>query len=289
MVEEAVKREVVFLPIEQPLNLQATMESGQLFRWSRDGEWYRGVIGEHGYALKQAENGLLVRTSAPTTEEAERTLRDFFRLDDDLPAMYEAMAGDEKLAEAIGRWRGLRILRQDPWECLISFVCSSVSNIPRISRNLKALAQAYGQPVTLEHDPLYTFPRPEQLAHASEEDLLKLGLGFRAGYVAKIVERVAGGLLDMDALRTAPYEDAKPALMELPGVGNKVADCVLLFSLEKPEGFPIDRWILRGLVDWYGHSEKARYGDLASWAQRRWGRNAGYVQQYMYHHKRLLG
>ena len=289
MVEEAVKREVVFLPVEQPLNLQATMESGQLFRWSRDGEWYRGVIGEHGYALKQAENGLLVRTSATVTEEAERTLRDFFRLDDDLPATYEAMAGDEKLAEAIGRWRGLRILRQDPWECLVSFVCSSVSNIPRISRNLKALAQAYGRPVTLGRDPLYTFPRPEQLAHASEEDLLKLGLGFRAGYVAKIVERVAGGLLDMDALRDAAYEDAKTALMELPGVGNKVADCVLLFSLEKPEGFPIDRWILRGLVDWYGHSEKARYGDLAAWAQRKWGRNAGYVQQYMYHHKRLLG
>lgn len=289
MVEEAVKREVSFLAAEQPLNLQATMESGQLFRWSRDGEWYKGVIGEHGYMLKQAENGLLVKTSARATGAAERTLRDFFRLDDDLPATYEAMAGDEKLAEAIGRWRGLRILRQDPWECLISFVCSSVSNIPRISRNLKALAQAYGRPVSLDHDPLYTFPRPERLAYASEEDLLKLGLGFRAGYVVKIVERVTGGLLDMDALRTAAYEDAKSALMELPGVGNKVADCVLLFSLEKLEGFPIDRWILRGLVDWYGHSEKARYGDLASWAQRRWGMNAGYVQQYMYHHKRLLG
>ena len=289
MVEEAVKREVAFLPVEQPLNLQATMESGQMFRWSRDGEWYKGVIGEHGYALKQAEKGLLVKTSATATGEAQRTLRDFFRLDDDLPATYEAMAGDEKLAEAIGRWRGLRILRQDPWECLISFVCSSVSNIPRISRNLKALAQAYGQPVSLGHDQLYTFPRPEQLSQASEGDLLKLGLGFRAGYVAKIVERVARGLLDMDALRTAAYEDAKPALMELPGVGNKVADCVLLFSLEKPEGFPIDRWILRGLVDWYGHSEKSRYGDLAAWAQRKWGKNAGYVQQYMYHHKRLLG
>lgn len=287
MVEEAVKREIAFLPVEQPLNLQATMESGQLFRWNRDREWYRGVIGEHRYALKQAENGLLVKTSA--TEGAERTLRDFFRLDDDLPATYETMAGDEKLAEAIGRWRGLRILRQDPWECLISFVCSSVSNIPRISRNLKALAQAYGQPVAPGHDPLYTFPRPERLSHASEGDLLKLGLGFRAGYVVRIVERAAGGLLDMDALRTAAYEDAKTALMELPGVGNKVADCVLLFSLEKPEGFPIDRWILRGLVDWYGHSEKARYGDLAAWAQKKWGKNAGYVQQYMYHHKRLLG
>lgn len=289
MVEEAVKREVAFLPAEQPLNLQATMESGQLFRWSKDGEWYRGVIGEHGYALKEAANGLLVNTSAPAAGEAERALRDFFRLDDDLPATYEAMAGDKKLSEAIGRWRGLRILRQDPWECLISFVCSSVSNIPRISRNLKALAQAYGRPVSLGNSPLHTFPGPERLAYASEEDLLKLGLGFRAGYVVKIVERVAGGLLDIDSLRTTAYQDAKSALMELPGVGNKVADCVLLFSLEKLEGFPIDRWVLRGLVDWYGHSEKSRYADLVAWAQGRWGINAGYVQQYMYHHKRLLG
>ena len=289
MVEQAVKREIAFSTSEQPLNLQATMESGQLFRWSRDGEWYRGVIGEHGYFLKQAENGLLVKTSAPATEQAEKTLRDFFRLGDDLTTIYEALAGDEKLAEAIGRWRGLRILRQDPWECLISFVCSSVSNIPRISRNLRALAQAYGRPVSLGNGLIHTFPGPERLAYASEEDLLKLGLGFRAGYVVKIVERVADGLLDIDALRTVAYQDAKSALMELPGVGNKVADCVLLFSLEKLEGFPIDRWILRAFVDWYGHSEKSRYVDLAAWAQKRWGLNAGYVQQYMYHHKRLLG
>ena len=288
MVEEAVKREIAFLPVEQPLNLRATMESGQLFRWSREGEWHRGVIGEHGYALRQAEDGLLVSTTAAGSE-AESALRRFFRLDDDLSAAYEAMAGDEKLAEAVSRWRGLRILRQDPWECLISFVCSSVSNIPRISRNLKTLAQAYGRPVSLGHDTLYTFPRPERLAQASEDDLLRLGLGFRAGYVARIADRAAGGLLDVDALRAAAYEDAKPVLMELPGVGNKVADCVLLFSLEKPEAFPIDRWILRGLVDWYGHSEKSRYADLAAWAQRKWGRNAGYVQQYMYHQKRLLG
>ena len=108
------------------------MESGQLFRWNRDGEWYTGVIGEYGYALKQAENGLLVNTSHRQRGRQRGRSGISSALTTTCQRRYEAMAGDKKLAEAIGRWRGLRILRQDPWECLISFVCSSVSNIPRI-------------------------------------------------------------------------------------------------------------------------------------------------------------
>ncbi len=279
----------VFLPANQPLELQATLESGQVFRWRRDGDWWWGVVGRHAYALCQVEGGLLFCTSALSTAEALAELHAFLRLDDDLDAICQNMAADQPLAEAVARHRGLRLLRQDPWECLASFVCSSASNIPRISRNLRSVSEAYGEPLTLEGRRLWRFPDAGRLAEAGEKELLGLGLGFRAGYLAKIARRVGEGNLDLMALRMTPYREAKALLMELPGVGEKVADCVLAFSLDKLEGFPVDRWVRRALEDWYACSEKARYRDLLSWAQERWGQRAAYVQQYLFHHRRLMG
>jgi N-glycosylase/DNA lyase len=217
-------------------------------------------------------------------------LHGFLRMDDDLDAIHHDMATDRPpLAEAAERWRGLRVLRQDPWECLVSFVCSQVSNIRRISRNMEAMARTYGEQIVLDGRILYRFPTVGRLAAAGEDALLALGLGFRAKYVARVASVIAAGGLDLMALRQVSYQEAKTALLELYGVGEKVADCVLVFSLDKLEGFPIDRWVLRALVDWYGHSEKTRYGDQLMWARERWGKRAGYVQQYLYHHRRLMG
>ena len=280
---------VVFLAIDQPLDLRATIDSGQVFRWRWDGEWCYGVIGQHAYAMRQADGGLLVRSSAPSEREASSSIADFLRLDDDLEGMLRDLADDPPLAEAVERWRGLRILRQDPWECLVGFICSQVSNIPRISRNMASVAEAYGERVALNGSVLYRFPSAERLASVGEEGLLGLGLGFRARYLAKIAERVDEGEVDLMALRRAPYDEAKASLIQMKGIGDKVADCVLLFSLDKLEGFPIDRWVLRALADWYGHDERARYRDLLSWAQERWGNRAGYVQQYLFHHRRFMG
>ncbi len=281
--------DAVFLAIDQPLDLQATIGSGQVFRWRWDGEWCYGVIGEHAYAMRQADGGLLVRSSAPSEREVSTSVADFLRLDDDLEGMLRDLANDQPLADAVERWQGLRILRQDPWECLVGFVCSQVSNIPRIGRNMASVAETYGERVELDGRILHRFPGAERLASVGENGLFSLGLGFRAGYLAKIAERVADGEVDLTALRRAPYSEAKAALTQMKGIGDKVADCVLLFSLDKLEGFPIDRWVLRALVDWYGHDEKTRYGDLLSWAQQRWGNRAGYVQQYLFHHRRLMG
>jgi len=281
--------DAVFLAVNQPLDLRATIDSGQVFRWRWDGDWCYGVIGEHAYSMRQADGGLLVRSSATSQMEVSGPVADFLRLDDDLEDMLRDLANDTPLANAVKRWQGLRILRQDPWECLVGFVCSQVSNIPRISRNMASVAEAYGERVELDGRFLHRFPGAERLAAAGEDGLFALGLGFRARYLAKIADNVANGDVDLAALRLAPYGEAKAALTQMKGIGDKVADCVLLFSLDKMEGFPIDRWVMRALVDWYGHEEKARYGDLLSWAQERWGNRAGYVQQYLFHHRRLMG
>ena len=277
------------MAVEQPLDLQATLESGQVFRWQWNDYGYWGMVGPHAYALRQAEGGLLFRSSAPSVTVAETALHDFLRLDDDLEAICNEMAVDKPLAETVAQHRGLRLLRQDPWECLASFVCSSVSNIPRISSNLHAVAKAYGEPVLLDGHHLYRFPGPEKLAEAGKGALLDLGLGFHARYLAQIAQLVAESHVDLMALRQVSYSEAKAALMKLPGVGEKIADCVLVFSLDKLEGFPIDRWVRRVLVEWYGHHEKARYGELLAWAQERWGRHSGYAQQYLFHYRRLMG
>ena len=180
------------LVVSQPFNLAATLESGQAFRWRcLDGGWYWGTVGEQAVALCQRGDELVFRCLPGSEEQVSGLLYDYFRLEDDLQAIYREIATDEGMARAIDRHRGLRLLRQDPWECLVSFVCSAVSNIPRISRTLEAVARRYGEPVALGGHTLYTFPTPERLAGTGEGALRALGLGFRAKYVAEIAGVVA--------------------------------------------------------------------------------------------------
>ncbi len=279
-----------FLEVSEPFNLEATLGSGQAFRWRRmDSGWYGGTVGRLAVVLRQEPGGLAFRCGEWMAEGVHRVLYDYFRLEDDLQLIYREISWDSRMAQAIQRHRGLRLLRQEPWECLVSFVCSSVSNIPRISRNLEAVAQRYGEPWTVAGQTMYTFPTPERLACAEEGELRGLGMGFRARYVAKIASEVAAGAIDLDGMRRASYEEAKGILMALPGVGEKVADCVLVFSLDKLEGFPVDRWVRRGLEEWYLPGEGMSYQALRCWAQERWGRHAGYAQQYLFHDRRLAG
>ena len=278
------------LSIPEPFDLAATLESGQVFRWRRvDSASYVGMVGRHPAMVSQVEDGLSYSCEKGTEEVVQRALCDYLRLEDDLQAVYREVSDDPRVAGAISRYRGLRLLRQEPWECLVSFVCSSVSNIPRISRTLEAVAQRYGRAVSLEGHTLYAFPTPEELACVRESDLRELGLGFRAKYVAEIAPTVATGRIYLNALRQASYREAKAELMSLPGIGGKVADCVLVFSLDKLEGFPVDRWVRRCLQEWYFQGGTISDAALLSWAQGRWGRHAGYVQQYLFHDRRLTG
>ena len=147
-----------------------------------------------------------------------------------LERIYGSLAADRRLAAAVARFRGMRVLRQDPWECLISFLCSAASNIPRISSNIESICRTYGPPLGDAAATRHGFPTPEQLAAATESELRSLGLGYRAAYLTAAAHRIAAGNLDLYALREAPYEAALEALLSLHGVGDKVANCVLLFA-----------------------------------------------------------
>ena len=276
------------LVVEQPLDLAASLESGQSHRWRREDGWYFGVVGGNLLKVRQAGGGLEFHSRPGPETQVAPLLRSYLRLDDDIRAIYAEIGRDPRVAAMIDRYPGLRLLRIDPWECLVSFICSANSNIPRIHLVVERMSEAYGNPIELDGHTRHTFPTPPRLAGAGEMELRRLGLGFRAPYVDKAACMVAEGALDLAKLVGIPNPEAKARLMECPGIGSKIADCIAVFSLEKLEAFPIDVWIRRALGEWYFPGQKTPPDRvLLEWAQEHFGRYGGYAQQYLFHGRRL--
>ena len=276
------------LEVEQPLDLAASLESGQSHRWQRDGDWFYGVV--RGNFIKVRQHGLRIEFHSQPWPDASVVplLQSYLRLDDDIQAIYADIGRDQRVAEMIAIYPGLRLLRLEPWECLVSFICSANTNIPRIHQVVERMAENFGEPITMDGQIKYTFPTPSQLVEAGEMELRRLGLGFRAPYVDKATHMVLDGELDLGQLVKMPYPEAKNRLMECPGIGSKIADCIAVFSLEKLEAFPIDVWVRRALGEWYFPDQKTPPDRvLLEWAQGHFGRYGGYAQQYLFHGKRL--
>lgn len=271
-------------PEDEPLDLTSSLTSGQCFRWRVDAEGrWTGVLGRDLVRLTPAPNGSIAVESAPAHPESIiAALASYFRIGDGLAAVYRRIAWDDRVREGIAAYPGMRVLRQEPWETLAAFVLSSTSNMPRISRTVELLAETFGERVEMDVASRCAFPAPAQLAEAGEARLRELGCGFRAPYLAEAAAAVASGALSLDALRSAPYADALAALTSLRGVGDKIADCVMLFALEKTEAFPIDRWALKVLREWYGLPDGVKYAEAREWAQIRFGADAGYANQYLF-------
>lgn len=266
-------------------SLQATLSSGQTFRWAeRCGSWY-GFLGSSVLKLRQEGDVLFCESSdsALTPEHIRR----YFALDLNLPEILSSIDVDMQIHHAILRHRGLRVLRQDGWETLASFICASFNNIKRIEGMIERLCQAHGDPVSLNGFRGFSFPTPEAIAGLPERRLRSLGLGYRAPYLRATARLVADGRLPIEQLRRVGYEATKTALLGCEGVGDKVADCVALFGFEKYEAFPIDVWMERAMRYYFRHRKMTRAG-LHDYARRHFGPYAGYAQQYLYHYVRTL-
>lgn len=284
-----------FVLKSKTFDLESTLDGGQAFRWWRvdDSEEvvaYDGVIG--GTALRISEipetggDVIVEMRSEDVLHDIKDVVADYLGLAADTSDLQDKFALDPCIGPAIAGFPGLRLLRQDPWECLVSFICSSTSNIPRIKLNVGSVARELGSRVG-EGKADFEFPRPEVVAAAGEQYLRDLGLGFRAKYLVPAAEEVAAGRLDLQALRLATYEEAKAALVALNGVGEKIADCVMAFSLDKPEAFPVDRHIRRALERWYGLPEGMNNTQAAEFARSKFGNTGALAQQYMFHRERL--
>ena len=269
----------------EDFSLQASLSSGQTFRWTQHDGWYYGFVGPSVLKVRQ-DGDRLVYESSDVVLTPDRVIR-YFGLDVNFPEILSSIDVDMQIHHAILQHRGLRILRQEGWETLASFICASFNNIKRIEGMIERLCQAYGEPVALNGFRSFNFPRPELIAGTSERRLRSLGLGYRAPYLKATAQLVAEGKLPIDHLRRVDYRSTKAALLACEGVGDKVADCVALFGFEKYEAFPIDVWIERAMRYYFRHRTMTRKR-LHDYAHRHFGPYAGYAQQYLYHYVRNL-
>jgi N-glycosylase/DNA lyase len=244
-------------------DLRLTLDSGQFFRWSELEDAFEIHFRDRAIRARQIGGTLHVEGAD------EAMVRRFFALDQDLPAIHAELSRDPVLREPLVACRGLRILRQDPWECVASFITSAASNIPRITRNVRDMAERFGTPPA--------FPRPGQMG--DEADLRALKLGFRARYLAEAARLARDGRLDRLG---GPLDGIRAALMEFPGVGLKVADCVALFAYGKLDAFPVDTWIRRTMRTRFFRNRRVNDRRIAEFAARRWGPLAGYAQQFLF-------
>ncbi len=266
-------------------SLHASLTSGQTFRWRQHEGWWYGFLGRAAVKIRQEGDRLIWDASDPSVTGEQ--LRRYFALDLHLPDILSFIDVDMQIHRAIVRYRGLRVLRQDGWETLASFICASFNNIKRIEGMVERLCQAYGEPVALNGFRGFSFPTADALAAVPERRLRSLGLGYRAPYLRATARLVADGRLPADQLRSADYETTKRALLGCDGVGDKVADCVALFGFEKLEAFPVDVWMERVMRYYFRHRKMTRKA-VHDYATQRFGRYAGYAQQYLYHDIRTL-
>ncbi len=263
--------------VKAQVNLPHTLDSGQIFRYWKEADGYRVVHGKHAFFVSVKGNQLYF--DGISKEE----VRSFFRLDDDYLKILAWISKDKVMDDAIKKYFGLRLLRQEPWECAVSFLCSSATNILRIKRDLNNIAKVFGR----EKDGFHLFPKVGEIDNLKK--IKECGTGFRAKYIYDVNGSVTSTFFKR--LKKRDYSDAKEELMELPGVGPKVADCVLLFSLEKLNAFPIDVWIAKVLKENYievGSGKNINYKNMLEFAQKYFNPYAGYAQQFLYHWRRNI-
>lgn len=270
---------------QELFNLNYTLDCGQVFRWELDGDWWTGVVQGYKIRISQDKGELLVDSKLPP-----EFFTHYFRFDDNLPSIYKSIDRDLLIDRAIRKFRGLRLIRQDPWECLISYMLSTASNIPMIQKRISLLSQLFGEEI---EEGYYSFPDPETLANADLSRLDECKLGFRNERIKDAALEVSSGALDLDVLFRLEYKYARDRLMRIRGIGEKVADCILLFAYGKLEAFPVDTHI-RQIIQHYhiddnffeDSSSLSRMGD---WGRGYFGPHCGYAQQYLYYQKRVEG
>ncbi len=278
----------IFLRVRD-YDLAATLTSGQAFRWeARDGAW-EGIVGRRWVRLEPRDDGIRARVAEATSDW--RWLTHYLQSEVELAAVLATFPPDEPLRVAVAAHRGLRLLRQDPWECLASFILSSTKQIPQIRQVVGRLCKSYGEPVPVPpgQGPAFAFPLPERLAGTTEAELRRCKMGFRAPHLLATAHAVADGRMRLDRLASLPLELARAALLDLPGVGLKIANCVLLFAYGFPTAFPVDVWVARALGRLYFPRQHLSMARMRRFAETHFGPHGGYAQQYLFHYMRHSG
>ena len=262
------------------IDIDNSINSGQVFLWEKQGsDWY-GIDGQN--VLKINKNGVI---------KSIRNLKtDFFRKNDNMQEIIKSISKDKTVKEAVKEYEGLRLFRQDPFQCLISFIISSNSNIQKIKNSLEKITKKFGKKVKIQNKEFFLFPEPEKMAKATIDEIKSCGVGYRAPFIKEAAKMVILKKIDFEYLKKCDYHEAKKNICLVPGIGNKVADCIMLFSLNKLESFPLDTWMIKILEKYYSKEFKIetktitqkQYELLHEKIVNYFGPYCGYAQQYLF-------
>ena len=273
------------LVVDRTFDLEATLDGTQDFRWRpwRD-DWHSGVLDGSLIHVRQIDGRLEYRASS----DLDALLRRYFRLDDDIDAARaDVSSRDGHVARLAEKHPYLRVLRQpDPWECVVAYICSATNNVSRISKIVEEIAVSLGSPVELDGEVRHTFPTSDMVHEAGVERLASLKLGLkRHDKIVDAAKRIREGKLELRRLAQPEvcYAEAKRRLMGCYGIGDKVADCIALFALDKMEAFPVDTWVWKAMGRYFPSGEQPDGDELVMWAQDRFGKHAGYANQLLFH------
>lgn len=265
-------------------NIEEILECGQCFRFEKKGELSYKIIA-YGKVLNIVQEGNRVEMFPCSQKEYESLWKDYFDMDRDYNEIkIKVSENDEIMKKATDYAGGIRILNQEPYECLMSFIISQNNNIPRIKGIISRMAEKYGK----KEGEYYLFPALEEIKNASEEDLFGLRMGFRAKYIKDCIDKLLSGEVEFDKIDELSSEELLKMLLKIKGVGQKVADCTMLFSMGRREVFPTDVWVKRVMEHLYFDGKDTNIKDIHSFAKDKWGELAGYAQQYLFYYARSL-
>lgn len=269
-------------------NAKHIFECGQCFRWNKEADdSYTGVAYDRVINVKSDHDNKKVTILNTNIEDFNNIWFDYFDLGRDYGKIKRKLSLDPILKKAIGHGDGIRILKQQPWEILISFIVSANNRIPMISKSINLLSELYGQAMEYNKKVYYSFPTVKQLYNAEINDIKRCKAGFRCKYIKKAVEMISSGEIDLSSIGNMKTHEARGELMKIPGVGIKVADCILLFSMQKFDAYPVDVWVKRVTEHFYMECE-SKLSDIHDFAYRKFGSLAGFAQEYLFYYAREL-
>ena len=268
------------------IDIDNSINSGQVFLWERHGTNWYGIDGQD--ILKINQNGAIKSILNSKTN--------FFRKNDNIQEIIKSISKDKTVKKAVKEYEGLRIFKQEPFQCMISFIISSNSNIQKIKNSLEKITKKFGKKITIENKDFFLFPEPEKIAKASIDEIKACGVGYRAPFIKEAAKMVVSKKINFEYLEKCDYQEAKKNICLVPGIGNKVADCIMLFSLNKLEAFPLDTWIIKILEKYYSNEFKIetktitikQYDMLHEKIVNYFGPYCGYAQQFLFKMEREM-
>lgn len=266
-------------------NLKYTLECGQCFRWKNNNDYYVGVIKDRVIKIRQDGDYIYVRSNEQ--KDLEKVIKEYFELEKDYSSIEKRIASlDDYVKKALKNTSGMRHLKQDFFETIISYIISANNNIPRISKSVNEISKRYGKKIEFDNEEYYLFPTPEQLRDVTIDDYRACGVGFRDKYIYNTVKRINNKEIDLVKMHDMDTSSLRKELLSLMGIGPKVADCILLFSCGRQEVFPIDVWVERVMKKLYFNDENISKKEILKYASDNFGNDAGIVQQHLFYNIR---